>query len=99
LGNKVLPCLTVEYYTSILKSDKIVTIEDAIFREESAFVPGNLNNHREFWETVILKDHPYKTTLLGWLPGVKLSEFMNSFTSSTYQGAKIHSVYPRPAFF
>ena len=82
-----------------MKSDKIVTIEDAIFREESAFVPGNLNNHREFWETVILKDHPYKTTLLGWLPGVKLSEFMNSFTSSTYQGVKIHSVYPKPAFF
>ena len=76
-----------------------MTIEDAIFRNESAFVPANLNRHRDFWEHVILKDHPHKQTLLGWLPGVHIQEFMNSFTSAEFQGITIHSVLPEPAFF
>ena len=66
---------------------------------ESAFVPANLNRHRDFWEHVILKDHPHKQTLLGWLPGVHIQEFMNSFTSAEFQGITIHSVLPEPAFF
>ena len=67
-GKKVFPDINVQFYTSILKNQTTVSIEDAIFRNESAFVPGNLHKHGEFWEQVILKDHPHKQTFLGWLP-------------------------------
>ena len=42
-------------------------MEGAIFRKESAFVIGNLNTNKAFWEQVILKDHPFKDNLLGRL--------------------------------
>ena len=44
-------------------------------------------------------DHPHKQTLLGWLPGVTLEEFMNSYTVGEYQGLHLNSAYPTPAFF
>ena len=77
-GTQITASLSVQYYTSLLKYKTIVSVEDAIFRNEKAFIPGSLNRRRDFWEKVILKYHPHKQTLLGWLPGVTLEEFMNS---------------------
>ena len=98
-GTQITASLSVQHYTSLLKNNALVSMEDAIFRNEKTFIPGNLNRHRDFWEKVILKDHPHKQTLLGWLPGVTLEEFMNSYTVGEYQGLHLHSVYPTPAFF
>ena len=66
-----------------------------MFRKEFALVIGNLNNHKAFWEQVMLKDHPFKDKVAA---NVKLEEFMNYFTSSSYQGMKLYSVYPKAAF-
>ena len=43
-GYRVTPCLTVDYYTQLLRSNTIVKLEDAIFRNEKAFKSGNLND-------------------------------------------------------
>ena len=76
-----------------------VSIEQAIFRNEDAFTPGNLYNHIEFWKTVILKDHPHRDMLLRWLPGIDLEEFLNSHTTSSFQNVQINAHYPQPAHF
>ena len=89
------PCLSTEYYTSLLKNNVNVQLEDAIFRNEKAFKPGNLNNHRHFWETVILKDHPFKHKLLGWISGVTLDEFLNPYITTDIQAK---ASYPPPIF-
>ena len=41
-----------------------------------------------------MKEHPQKTTLLNWIEGVKIEEFLSSFTDSEFQGIKLHSYYP-----
>jgi hypothetical protein len=69
-------------------------LEHAIFRNTESFVTANLNKHLKFWEQEILKDHPQKATLLKWISGVRIEDFLNSFTSSEYQGIKLHSFYP-----
>ena len=97
-GEKVTPCLTENYYISLLKNKTTVKLEDAIFRNEKAFKPGNLNNHKHFWETVILKDHPFKDKLLGWISGVTIEEFLNPSTTLFYQGVQMTSVHPKPFF-
>ena len=78
----------------ILKNQVNVNLEDAIFRDEKLFSPANLRQNLEFWEHEILKDHPHKATILNWLQGVKLEEFLNSFTNSEFQGIKLNSHYP-----
>ena len=74
-------------------------MEDAIFRKESLFQPANLQNHLKFWEEEILKDHPHRQSILGWLSGVRLEEFLNSFTTTVFQGEQIHSYYPEQKQF
>ena len=59
-GTQITASLSVQYYTSLLKNNALVSVEDAIFRNEKTFIPGNLNRHRDFWEKVILKDHTHK---------------------------------------
>ena len=75
-----MPDLSVEFYENILKNQVKVNLEDAIFRDEKLFSPADLRQNLEFWEHEILKDHPHKATILNWLQGVSLEEFLNSFT-------------------
>ena len=72
---------------------------DAVFRKETNFIPANLKNHLEFWEQEILKDHPHKQTLLKWIQGIHIEDFLNSFTTGEYQGIRLHSFYPEPQEF
>ena len=74
-------------------------MEDAIFRKEDDFSPANLKHHLPYWEHEILRDHPHKQAILGWLKGVKLEEFLNSFISTIFQGQQLHSYYPQPNQF
>ena len=64
-----------------------MTIEDAVFRKEEYFIPANLQNNLSFWEHEVLVDHPHmcKHKILNWLMGAKIEEFLNSFTSITFQ--------------
>ena len=41
-----------------------------------------------------LRDHPHKATILNWIQGVKLEEFLNSCTKSEYQGIHLDFHYP-----
>ena len=71
-----------------------VGFEDAIFRDEKHFSPANLQNYLEFWENEILAQHPHKDNLLKWIKGVRIEEFLNSFTEGEFQGIHLHSYYP-----
>ena len=68
-----------------------MTLEEAIFRSEVAFKSANLQECRQFWEEEILKEHPQKTTLLNWIEGVKIEEFLSSFTDTEFQGINLRS--------
>ena len=74
-------------------------MEDAIFRSESSFRPANLSTCLIFWENEILRDHPHKQKILSWLSGVKIEEFLNSFTTSVFQGEHLNSYYPQKKHF
>ena len=74
-------------------------MEDAIFREENSFIPANLQNFYDFWDQEILKDHPHRDNLLKWIKGVEIEEFLNSYTSTEFQGMKLDSYYPQPKEF
>jgi len=58
-----------------------------------------LKNHLPFWEHEVLKDHPHKQTLLKWITGVPIEDFLNSFTSGEFQGKTLSSYYPQPCVF
>ena len=88
-----------DFFKQVLNSDSKVTLEEAIFRSEVAFKPSNLREYKQFWEEEILKDHPQRTTLLNWMEGVKIEEFLNSFTDTEFQGMKLHSYYPHSQGF
>ena len=91
--------LSVENYKSILLQEKKVSMEDAIFRSEKTFKPSNLREHYLFWEEEILKDHPDKEVLLKWLTGVKIEDFLQSFTKGDFQGIPMNSYYPETQEF
>ena len=76
-----------------------MNIQDAVFRSTEHFKIANLQNHLPFWEHVILKDHPHKENILRWLQGVKIEEFLNSFTKGDFQGIQLNSFYPQPQHF
>ena len=76
-----------------------MSVEDAIFRNTDYFTTANLQNHLPFWEHEILKDHPHKATILKWLQGVRLEEFLNSYTSGSFQNIQLDSYYPAPNHF
>ena len=82
----VYPDLSANFYKALLKNSVSVNIEDAIFRNEKAFCIANLKNHLPFWEHEVLKDHPHKQTLLKWITGVPIEDFLNSFNSGEFQG-------------
>ena len=58
------------------------------------FRPSNLREHLPFWEKEILKDHPNKVNILRWLTGVRIEDFLQSFTEGVFQGIPMHSYYP-----
>ena len=66
---------------------------DATFRDPKQFVPGTLKFCLQFWET-ILKNHPEKHELLGWLRGVKIEQYLNTYTDSAFNGQRVHGFYP-----
>ena len=74
-GVAVNPTGDPQFFKQVLDSRTNVTLEEAIFRSEKAFRPANLQNHIQFWEEEILKEHPHKPTLLKWISGVKIEEF------------------------
>ena len=82
----ITPDLSVGNYKSILLQGRKVSMEEAVFRSEKAFKPSNLKEHYTFWEEEILKDHPQKQVLLKWLHGVKIEDFLQSFTKGDFQG-------------
>ena len=88
-----------DFLKQILQGDQQVSLEDAIFRKEDLFVPSNLRNFYEFWEQEILKNHPHKDNLLKWIKGVEIEEFLNSYTSTEFQGMQLNSYYPEPKQF
>ena len=89
----------MQFLRDILINKAEMSIEDAVFRNTDFFVPANLQNHLHFWEHDILKDHPHKETILKWLQGVQIEDFLNSYTSGTFQNVKLDSYYPAPQHF
>ena len=86
-------------YKVWLADGKAVSLEEAIFRSTEAFKPCNLKEHLEFWEEEILRDHPNKANILKWLVGVKIEDFLQSFTEGVFQGIQMHSFYPETQEF
>ena len=41
-----------------------------------------------------MKDHPNRVSILKWLTGVKIEDFLQSFTEGDFQGIHMHSFYP-----
>ena len=78
--------LDTENFKDVLRNAKETSMEDAIFRNNESFTPANLRNYLPFWEHEILKYHPHKETILKWLQGVQIKEFLNSYTSGSLQG-------------
>lgn len=59
------------------------------------FVPARLNHSYDFWETVVLRDHPQKAQLLSYLKdGVSVFEFL----TEPYRGTSRESPYRTDAF-
>ena len=81
-AQRFLPNLEMQFLRDVLKRKEEMSIEDAIFRNTDCFIPANLQNHLPFWEHEMLKDHPHKETILKWLQGVQIEEFLNSYTLS-----------------
>ena len=49
---------------------------------------------KKSWKTT-----PHKETILKWLQGVQIEEFLNSYTKGTFQGITLDSHYPAPQHF
>ena len=81
-----------EFLKQTIHSNSKVTLEEAIFRSEEAFRPANLQEYKQFWENEILREHPQRTTLLNWIEGVKIEEFLNSFTDSNFKGLNYNHI-------
>ena len=86
-------------YKVLLGDGRKVTLEEAIFRSPQAFRPSTLKEYLHFWEEEILKEHPDKVNILKWLAGVRIEDFLQSFTEGKYQGIPMHSYYPEPQEF
>ena len=47
---------------------------------------GHVSSKHAYWKSEILQDHPSRDTLLGWIRGVRLTEFIDRSRKGTYQG-------------
>ena len=63
------PDLSVEYYKNILKNRRNVTLEDAIFRDETLFSPPNLKTEFGFLGTRNFKRPPSQSDYFELDPG------------------------------
>ena len=93
------PDLRNTAFKVFLAEGKKVSLEEAIFRSTKAFKPCSLKEHLQFWEQEILLNHPNKVNLLKWLAGVRIEDFLQSFTEGNFQGIPMHSFYPEPQQF
>lgn len=59
---------------------------EAPLRREEDFVSGHLSSCYSFWADVVLTNHPQRDTLLGWLQGVRISDFVDLSATGTFQG-------------
>ena len=98
-GTRVFSDLSMQHLQDLLKHKTELSVEDAVFRDIKFFTPANLKKHLPFWKEEILKDHPHKETILGWLQGVQIEEFLNSYTTGSFQGIQLDSYYPAPQHF
>ena len=78
-----------------MSSYSTVTLEEAVFRSEVVFKPANLQKHRQLLEEEILAERPQKTTLLNWIRGIRIEEFLNSFTDSLYSHSPQAQAFPK----
>ena len=93
----MLSPVNIASFKAILKEKKKVAIEEAFFTSESFFRPANLLNLLPFWFDELLIVHPHKQKKkMEWLAGVKIEQFLNSFTSTVFQGEHLTSYYPQP---
>ena len=77
----------------------ILSSDDAVFRNNDNFRRASLKQHLPFWENEILKDHPHKQTLLKWLQGVQIEDFLHSLTTGSYHCIELNSFYPPSQHF
>ena len=66
--------------------DNTAKVAEIAWANAYFFKLAYLLNHLPFWTDEILKDHPHQQKILGWLTGVKIDEFLNSFASTIFQG-------------
>jgi hypothetical protein len=99
LGCSFETCYVCSSVQDYIAGRKISYSGKAVFRSEKAFRPANLKEHLDFWENEILKDHPFKNKLMGWLTGVRIEEFLLSFTTGQFQGIPLNSYYPEAQQF
>ena len=64
-----------------------VSAFDALFRNSEDFLPDSLSLCQEFWEDVVLLDHPLKVDILLCLKhGIKIEYFLSEFSLGIYSG-------------
>ena len=49
-------------------------------------VAGHVSSKHAYWKSEILEDHPSRNTLLGWVRGVRSTEFLDRSRKDTFQG-------------
>ena len=94
----MFPDLSKEFFQDILKHNKTVSLKNAVFRDSKFFLP-EISRITSFSEKEILRDHPHKETILKWLQGVQIEEFLNLYTKGSFQGIEVDSHYPAPQHF
>ena len=51
------------------------------------FVSGHVQTARKYWKETILTAHPQRDKSLGYIGGVRLSEFIDRVSASTFEGS------------
>ena len=67
--------IAILFYKQALEDFDILQIEG----NQLERLPDLLTEHE------ILRDHPHKSTILGWLNVVKIEDFLNSFTTTVFK--------------
>lgn len=72
---------------------------DAPVLRQDDFVSGHLSSSYEFWADVVLLRHPQRDTLLRWLQGLSILEFVDPEARGTYEGRAYSSMRLTPREF
>ena len=54
---------------------------------EDDFVSGNVQTAIQYWKETILTAHPQRDEFLGYIGGVRLSEFIDPMSSGIFEGS------------